>query len=152
MKRQAKKAQKEKAAAAKPSVPVNKSEEASNGNGFLDSNLTEEEKLVQRLEHDLDLNAKARAVTGVLGVSPKSRDIKIDNFSIMFHGYEILTDTKLELNCGQRYGKRAFCAVLQNHFLFERTPLDSIRNSPFASILISNSSSSNSLDRPERLR
>ena len=87
---------------------MNKDEEASNGNGFLDSNLTEEEKLVQRLEHDLDLNAKARAVTGVLGVSPKSRDIKIDDFSIMFHGFEILTDTKLELNFGQRYGKRAF--------------------------------------------
>lgn len=108
LKRQAKKAEKEKKAAssAKASVVIDKREEVSNGNGFLEANLTEEEKLVQRLEHDLDLNAKARAVTGVLGVSPKSRDIKIDNFSIMFHGYEILTDTKLELNCGQRYGKR----------------------------------------------
>ena len=117
LKRQAKKAEKEKkAAATKGSSAVDsKRDEALNGNGFLDSNLTEEEKLVQRLEHDLDLNAKARAVTGVLGVSPKSRDIKIDNFSIMFHGYEILTDTKLELNCGQRYGNLCsahFCSRL----------------------------------------
>ncbi|KAK4337104.1 hypothetical protein RND71_043854 [Anisodus tanguticus] len=96
LKRQAKKAEKEK-----KTVAVKKEETNANG---LDSNLTEEEKLIKRLERDLDLNAKARAVTGVLGVSPKSRDIKIDNFSIMFHGFEILTDTKLELNCGRRYG------------------------------------------------
>ena len=62
-KRQAKKAE-EKLAAKKPPVVVNKREG--------ESNLIEDEKLVQRLEHDLDLNAKARAVTGVLGVSPKS--------------------------------------------------------------------------------
>ena len=123
LKRQAKKAEKEKKAAAttKASVVVDKREVVPNGNGVLDSNLTEEEKLVQRLEHDLDLNAKARAVTGVLGVSPKSRDIKIDNFSIMFHGFEILTDTKLELNCGQRYGKRLSLFLNRNskdHHLF----------------------------------
>lgn len=33
-----------------------------------------------------------------------SRDIKIDNFSVTFHGTELLQDTKLELSCGQRYG------------------------------------------------
>jgi len=102
LKRQAKKAEKEKKAAATIKENI-KIDEVPNGNG-LEENLTEEEKLVARLERDLDLNAKARAVTGVLGVSPKSRDIKIDNFSIMFHGFEILVDTKLELNCGRRYG------------------------------------------------
>lgn len=101
LKRQAKKAEKDKKTTAKVVIP--KKDEEQNGNG-LESNLTEEEKLVRDLERNLDLNAKARAVTGVLGVSPKSRDIKIDNFSIMFHGFEILTDTKLELNCGRRYG------------------------------------------------
>ncbi|RWS26512.1 ABC transporter-like protein, partial [Leptotrombidium deliense] len=71
-----------------------------NGN----NNLTEEELLVSKLEKELDLNAEHRACTGVLGVHPRSRDIKIDGFSITFHGAEILTDTKLELNCGRRYG------------------------------------------------
>ncbi|XP_076349077.1 ATP-binding cassette sub-family F member 2 isoform X1 [Tachypleus tridentatus] len=63
-----------------------------------------ENELVKKFEHDMDLNAKARAVTGVQGLNPHSRDIKIENFSITFHGAEILADTKLELNCGQRYG------------------------------------------------
>ena len=66
--------------------------------------LTEEEKLVKSLEKDLDLNAEARACTGVLSIHPRSRDIKIDNFSITFHGVELFQDTKVELNCGRRYG------------------------------------------------
>ena len=103
LKRQAKKAEKEKKAALNPKANNKKNEEL-NGNGLDGLNLTEEEKLVADLERNLDLNAKARACTGVLGVSPKSRDIKIDNFSIMFHGAEILVDTKIELNCGRRYG------------------------------------------------
>lgn len=63
-----------------------------------------EVELVKKLEKDMELNAEARACTGVLGVHPRSRDVKIDNFSITFHGVEILSDTKLELNCGRRYG------------------------------------------------
>ncbi|CAB4057720.1 ABCF2 [Lepeophtheirus salmonis] len=45
--------------------------------------------------------AEARACTGVLGIHPMSRDIKIDNFSVTFHGAELLTDTKLELSCNR---------------------------------------------------
>ena len=45
-----------------------------------------------------------RSCTGVLASHEQSRDIKIENFSITFHGVELLTDTKLELNCGRRYG------------------------------------------------
>ncbi|RWS07657.1 ATP-binding cassette sub-family F member 2-like protein [Dinothrombium tinctorium] len=66
--------------------------------------LTAEEELVSKLENEMNLNAEYRACTGVLAVHPRSRDIKIDNFSITFHGCELLTDTKLELNCGRRYG------------------------------------------------
>ena len=66
--------------------------------------ITEEEKLVKSLEKDMDLNAESRACTGVLSIHPRSRDIKIDNFSITFHGVELFQDTKLELNCGRRYG------------------------------------------------
>lgn len=53
---------------------------------------------------DLDLQAKARAVTGVLASHPDSRDVQIDSLSITFHGAELLTDTKCELNNGRRYG------------------------------------------------
>lgn len=45
-----------------------------------------------------------RSCTGVLASHELSRDVKIENFSITFHGVELLTDTKLELNCGRRYG------------------------------------------------
>ena len=55
-------------------------------------------------------------------VHPKSRDIKIDNLSITFYGFELLQDTTLELNCGRRYGliglngsgKSALLATLGN--------------------------------------
>ncbi len=62
------------------------------------------ELLCMKLEQEAKLSAEARAVTGVLGVHPKSRDIKIDNMSITFHGFELLQDTSLELNNGRRYG------------------------------------------------
>lgn len=62
------------------------------------------EALCQKLEADAKLNAEARSCTGSLAVHPRSRDIKIDTFSITFHGCEMLQDTLLELNCGRRYG------------------------------------------------
>ncbi|XP_042228456.1 ATP-binding cassette sub-family F member 2-like isoform X2 [Homarus americanus] len=52
----------------------------------------------------MKIASEARSCTGVLGIHPRARDIKIDNFSITFHGSEMLQDTKLELNCGRRYG------------------------------------------------
>jgi len=76
-----------------------------NGNSTPDdSSLTYEEKLVQRLENELKLAAEARSSTGTLGIHPPSRDIKIDNGAITFHGAEVLTDTNVESNCGRRYG------------------------------------------------
>ena len=74
------------------------------------------------MEEEASLAAHARACTGVLGIHPMSRDIKIDNFSVTFHGVELLHDTKLELSCGQRYGllgengsgKSTLLAVLGN--------------------------------------
>jgi ABC-type transport system involved in cytochrome bd biosynthesis fused ATPase/permease subunit len=62
------------------------------------------EALCRKLEADAKLNAEARACTGSLAVHPRSRDVKIDNLSISFHGHELLQDTTLELNCGRRYG------------------------------------------------
>lgn len=60
--------------------------------------------LCKKLEADAKLNAEARACTGSLASHPRSRDVKIDNLSISFHGCELLQDTMLELNCGRRYG------------------------------------------------
>ncbi|GCB75919.1 hypothetical protein scyTo_0018279 [Scyliorhinus torazame] len=48
--------------------------------------------------------AAARAVTGVLASHPNSTDVHIINLSLTFHGQELLSDTKLELNTGRRYG------------------------------------------------
>ena len=39
--------------------------------------------------------------TGVLASHPESRDVHIENFSITFHGVELLSDTRLELNRGR---------------------------------------------------
>ncbi|KAF4531196.1 hypothetical protein B566_EDAN017858 [Ephemera danica] len=66
--------------------------------------ISAEEELCRKLENDAKLNADARACTGSLAVHPRSRDVKICNFSITFHGCEMLQDTMLELNCGRRYG------------------------------------------------
>ncbi|KAB7503507.1 ATP-binding cassette sub-family F member 2, partial [Armadillidium nasatum] len=66
--------------------------------------LSAEEMLCKKLEEEMRIAAEARSCTGVLGIHPRARDIKIDNFSITFHGCEMLQDTKLELNCGRRYG------------------------------------------------
>ena len=48
------------------------------------------------------LAAEARACTGVRGIHEMARDIKIDNFSVTFHGANLLQDTKLELSSGNR--------------------------------------------------
>ncbi|KAH9515875.1 ATP-binding cassette sub-family F member 2 [Dermatophagoides farinae] len=104
-------AKKKELAKSKHSNKKDLTKEQSNENGSSlingDNNdlpLTEEEELVKKLEHDMKLNSEARSCTGVLGIHPRSRDIKIDNFSITFHGVELLSDTKIELNCGRRYG------------------------------------------------
>jgi len=74
------------------------------------------------LEEEARLAAEARACTGVLGIHPMARDIKIDNFSVTFYGANLLQDTKLELSTGSRYGlmgengcgKSTLLAVLGN--------------------------------------
>lgn len=65
---------------------------------------TEVDALTKELE-DFELKkAAARAVTGVLASHPNSTDVHIINLSLTFHGQELLSDTKLELNSGRRYG------------------------------------------------
>ncbi|CAH2103633.1 unnamed protein product [Euphydryas editha] len=74
------------------------------GTGKEDRELTAEEALCLKLEAEAKMNSEARSCTGSLAVHPRSRDVKIANFSITFYGSELLQDTLLELNCGRRYG------------------------------------------------
>jgi len=98
-------------------VEENGSSEKTNG-----ISSTYEEELCKRLDAEAVLAAEARACTGNLGIHPLSRDIKITNLSVTFHGVELLVDTKLELSVGQRYGfigpngsgKSSLLAVLGN--------------------------------------
>lgn len=103
----------------KEQSPVTNNGESSGQNGV---EISAEEALCMKLEADARLNAEARSCTGALASHPRSRDIKLDNFSITFHGCELLQDTRLELNCGRRYGliglngsgKSTLLAVLGN--------------------------------------
>jgi hypothetical protein len=53
-----------------------------------------------------------RSTTGVLTSHPQSRDIHFESFSLLFHGHELLTDTRLELNYG-RWALQPFRAAQQ---------------------------------------
>jgi len=53
---------------------------------------------------ELALAAKHRSCTGVLASHPDARDVHINNLSILFHGAELLMESNLELNSGNRYG------------------------------------------------
>jgi ATP-binding cassette, subfamily F, member 2 len=74
----------------------------SSTNGVEKKEMTEEEMLCAKLEEEARINMEARSCTGTLATHPRSRDIKIENFSITFYGAELLQDTMLELNCGRR--------------------------------------------------
>ncbi|KAI1303150.1 ATP-binding cassette sub-family F member 2 [Halotydeus destructor] len=97
---------KEQAKSRATGIPVANGDTNGHTNGDADDGvpLTEEELIVQKLEKEMDINAEHRAVTGSLAIHPRSRDIKIENFSVTFHGVEFLNETKIELNCGRRYG------------------------------------------------
>lgn len=100
--------------AAKARVSGNKTSNGSSNKLDIDKEKLIEEngdcvdELTAMIERDLELAAQARSCTGVLGLPAQSRDIKIDNLSITFHGVEILNDTRLELNYGRRYGLIGF--------------------------------------------
>lgn len=48
--------------------------------------------------------ANDRNSTGILTSQPLSRDIKIESFSLSFHGRELITNTDIDFNFGRRYG------------------------------------------------
>jgi ATP-binding cassette subfamily F protein 2 len=45
-----------------------------------------------------------RTATGVYSSQERSRDIKIDSFSLNFHGRVLIDNATIELNFGRRYG------------------------------------------------
>lgn len=94
-KREAKKAEKvkqKKVEAGEPVEEVNKE---------VDKNT----ELMQQLKLQQDKHGISdRVTTGVLASMPTSRDVKIEQLSLVFHGKVLLTDSTLELNYGQRYG------------------------------------------------
>ncbi|BFZ58974.1 ABC transporter ATP-binding protein arb1 [Savitreella phatthalungensis] len=51
-----------------------------------------------------DANSFERTATGVLTSLPLSRDIKIEQYTLSFHGRLLIEDATIELNWGQRYG------------------------------------------------
>ena len=53
---------------------------------------------------DMEIASNHRACTGVLASHPDCRDVQLIGVTITFHGVELLSDTKLELNAGRRYG------------------------------------------------
>ncbi len=44
------------------------------------------------------------SAVGVLASHPLSRDVKIEQFGLIFHGTPLLNEATLELNYGRRYG------------------------------------------------
>lgn len=48
-----------------------------------------------------ELNTHARSCTGVRTSHPQSRDVHFDSFTLLYHGHELLMDTRLELNFGR---------------------------------------------------
>lgn len=52
-------------------------------------------------ENKADDDGEGRTVSAVITSHPMSRDVHIDQFTLLFHGHELLMDAKLELNHGR---------------------------------------------------
>lgn len=72
----------------------------------LSANGSEEDlKLLSAQQAMAQLNtATDRSANGVLVSDPKSRDIKIEQYSLSFHGRLLIEGAEISLNYGQRYG------------------------------------------------
>ena len=54
--------------------------------------------------HWISLTVASRSAAGVLVSDVKGRDIKMDKYTLLFHGYLLIEGAKISLNYGQRYG------------------------------------------------
>eukprot|EP00745_Piridium_sociabile_P034772 TRINITY_DN60045_c0_g1_i1.p1 TRINITY_DN60045_c0_g1~~TRINITY_DN60045_c0_g1_i1.p1 ORF type:complete len:624 (+),score=198.86 TRINITY_DN60045_c0_g1_i1:60-1931(+) len=109
-KRDAKKKEQQKKRDQKKTTKEDDGEEVQNGHAETNGGTGDEGgggasvAAVTKQLDEMDLAAEFRSVTGVLASHPDSRDIHIHNMSVLFHGAELLMDSKLELNVGKRYG------------------------------------------------
>ena len=60
-----------------------------------------------------DMVLSERTCTGILTSHRQSRDVQYENFSLLFHGHELISDTNLEFN----YGRYMSCSTLARCFL-----------------------------------
>lgn len=100
-----KREQKKKMVAKSKDNKITKKDEEPETNGVVTNGATKTgvAKLTKELDN-MDLAAEYRSCTGVLTSHPDARDVHIDSVTLTFHGVELLKDTRLELNCGRRYG------------------------------------------------
>ena len=56
----------------------------------------------------------ARTVSAVITSHPLSRDVHIEQFTLLFHGHELLMDAKLELNHGRCASRRCLHSSTPN--------------------------------------
>ena len=73
-------------------------EEAENINSNAQTEGADGTPLDRQLE---EMVLSERTCTGILTSHPQSRDIQFENFSLLFHGHELISDTNLELNYGR---------------------------------------------------
>ena len=109
-------AKKKKAAAKKVNVlknivknktAANKvAEEAENINSNAQAESVDGIPLDRQLE---EMVLSERTCTGILTSHPQSRDIQFENFSLLFHGHELISDTNLELNYGRSASSTVVC-------------------------------------------
>lgn len=52
-----------------------------------------------------------RSAAGVLVSDAKGRDVKIDSYTLSFHGRLLIEGAEVSLNYGQRYFYRKFCLM-----------------------------------------
>lgn len=86
-----------------------KANNASGGNNTKGSNSKSVESAVSTTTTDSSpIVISDRTATGVLASRPDSCDIKIEGFSLVFKGRELVSDTTIELNYRRRYGLIGF--------------------------------------------
>jgi len=89
-------------------TPANPNDAADTNNVDDENNETEtttEDAPVAKLATQINrVNISERTTTGYLTSLEKSRDVKIEQFSLSTHGHVLIQDCALEFNWGRRYG------------------------------------------------
>ncbi|KZV64089.1 P-loop containing nucleoside triphosphate hydrolase protein [Peniophora sp. CONT] len=89
------------ASSATPSGSVSKNGSSMNTPLTSQSAATSQDDLLSMAKLNL---ATDRSAAGVLVSDPKGRDIKIDSYTLSFHGRLLIENAEISLNYGQRYG------------------------------------------------